>query len=63
MNVLESAQYLVQKVADVLITDRLCLQQLVQVRLHETLHNVDIFHLIDIWRSNDVLDIDYLQNN
>ena len=61
VNVLESTQYLVQKIANVLVADRLRLEELVQVGFHETLHNVDILHLIDIGRSDDVLNIDYLK--
>ena len=55
VNIFESPQYLIQKVAHMLVADRLCFQQLVQIGLHQTLHNVDIFHLINIGRPNYVL--------
>ena len=38
--VLEAAQYLVEEVADVVVTELLCLEQLIHVCLHQTLHNV-----------------------
>lgn len=60
MNVLEATQDLIQKVAHMLVTDRLGLEQLMQVSLHQALHNVDIFHLIDSRRSNYILNVDYL---
>jgi hypothetical protein len=60
VNVLETAQDLIQKIADVLVADRLSFKQLVQVRLHETLHNVDVFHLIYRGRTYDVLYVDYI---
>ena len=40
MNVLEASQDLVEEVADVVVAQPLALQQLVQVRLHQGLHDV-----------------------
>ena len=40
VDVLEPSQDLVQEVADVVVAQVLGLQQLVQVRLHQVLHNV-----------------------
>lgn len=60
MNVLEAAQDLIEKIAHMLVAYRLRLEQLVQIGLHETLHNVHILHLFDCRRSNYVLDVDDL---
>lgn len=60
VDILESAQDLVEEVAHVLVADRLRFQQLVQVRFHEALHDVHVLHLLDRWRSDYVLDVDYL---
>ena len=46
VNVLEAAQYLIEKIADVIIAQPLGLQQLVEVGLHQTLDDVDILHCI-----------------
>ena len=40
MNVLEPSQDLVEKVADVVIAKFLCLEQLVKISFHKSLHNV-----------------------
>ena len=40
MNVLESPQHLVEEVAHVVIAEVLCLQQLIQVCLHQSLNDV-----------------------
>lgn len=40
VNVLESPQYLVDKVADVICTQPLSFEQFVQVGLHQCLHHV-----------------------
>lgn len=40
MNVLEASQDLVEEVADVVVAQLLGLQQLVQVCLHQSLHDV-----------------------
>lgn len=40
VNVLEASQDLVEEIADVVIAQPLALQQLVQVCLHQSLHNV-----------------------
>ena len=58
VNVLQTAQNLIQKVADMLVANRLSLKELVQVGLHEALHNVHVLHLIDSGRSYHVLYVD-----
>jgi len=40
VNVLESAEDLVQEVADMVVAETLRLEQLVKVSLHQPLHNV-----------------------
>lgn len=40
MNVLEASQDLVEEIADVVVAQLLALQQLVQIRLHQSLHDV-----------------------
>ena len=40
MNVLESSQDLIEKIADMIITEVLCLQQFVQICLHECLDDI-----------------------
>lgn len=40
VDVLESSQDLVEEIADVVVAQLLALQQLVQVRLHQSLHDV-----------------------
>lgn len=40
VNVLQASQDLVEKVADVVVAQLLGLQQLVKVRLHQSLHDV-----------------------
>lgn len=40
MDVLQATQDLVQEVADVIVAEVLRLQQLVQIGLHQVLHNV-----------------------
>ena len=40
VDVLESAEDLVEEVADMVVAQLLSLQQLVQVRFHQRLHNV-----------------------
>jgi len=42
VDVLESTEDLVEKVADVVIAEFLCLQQLVKVSLHQALHDVPV---------------------
>ena len=44
MDVLETTEDLIEKVADVVVAEPLSLEQLVKVSLHETLDNVDILH-------------------
>uniref|UniRef100_A0A0K8RI04 Putative mitogen-activated protein kinase n=1 Tax=Ixodes ricinus TaxID=34613 RepID=A0A0K8RI04_IXORI len=57
MNVFEAPQDLVEEVADVVVAQLLRLEQLVQVSLHQALHNVDIFHLVDCGCPDDVSDV------
>lgn len=40
VNVLEASQDLVEEVADVVVAQSLAFQQLVQIRLHQSLHDV-----------------------
>lgn len=54
MDVLQSSENLVQKVANVIIAQLLRLQQFVEVSLHETLNNVDILHTTNVCRTNNV---------
>ena len=57
VNVLQTPQYLVEKVADVIIAKTLGLQQFVQVGLHQTLDDVNILHRVLAGGSQDVSDI------
>ena len=57
VDVLEASQYLVEKIADVIIAQPLGLQQLVEVRLHQALDDVNIFHCVQARGSQDVSDI------
>ena len=57
VDVLEAPQYLVEKVADVIIAQTLGLQQFVQVGLHQTLDDVNILHRVLAGGSQDVSDI------
>lgn len=57
VNVLQAAEDLVEEVADVVIAQLLRLQQLVQVRLHEALHNVDVLHAADVGGANNVANV------
>ena len=52
--------HLIQEVADVVIAEPLGLQQLVQVGLHETLNDVDIFHVLLARGAQDVADVDHV---
>lgn len=47
VNVFQAPQDLVEEVADVVIAQPLCFQQFVQVRFHQALHDVNVFHLVD----------------
>ena len=60
MDVLQSSEYLVEEVANVVVAQPLRLQQFVQIRLHQALHNVHVLHLVNIHRSNDVSYVNYL---
>ena len=57
MDVLETTQYLVEKVADMVIAQPLGLQEFVEVSLHQTLDNVDVFHCVLRSRPQDIADI------
>lgn len=60
VDVLEAAQYLVEEVADVIVRDLLRLQQLVQVGLHQALHDVHVSHALDARRADDLANVDDL---
>ena len=57
VDVLEAAQYLIEKIADVVIAQPLGLEQLVEIRLHETLDDVDVLHGVHGGRPQDVSDV------
>ena len=40
MNILQASQYLIQEIADMIITQMLSLQQLIKVGLHQRLHYI-----------------------
>ncbi len=61
VNVLQAAQDLVQEVADVVVTQLLVLQKLVEVRLHQALDYVHVLHRVQRWGSQDVPDVDDLE--
>ena len=44
VDVLEAPQYLVEKIADVIIAQALGLEKFVEICLHETLDDINIFH-------------------
>ena len=58
VDVLEAPENLVEKVANVVITESLGLEQLVEVSLHQALDNVDITETVDVDWTEDVADID-----
>ena len=62
VNVLKTPQNLVKEVADVLVTQFLGPEQLVQVRLHQGLHNVDVPQLFNGMRTKNITDVNYLPN-
>ena len=55
-----SPENLVQEITDVVVTEWLSFQQLVQVCFHQTLHDVNIFHLVDGRGTDYVPDVDDL---
>ena len=57
VDVLQAPQYLIEEVADVVITQSLSLQELVEIRFHEALDDVDILHGVLGGGSEDVSDI------
>ena len=58
VDILEAPENLVEKVANVVITESLGLEQLVEVSLHQALDNVDITETVDVDWTEDVADID-----
>ena len=54
VDVLESPENLIKKVADVVITESLGLEQLVEVSLHQALDNVDITQTVDVDWTEDI---------
>ena len=58
VNVLEAPENLVEKVANMVITESLGLEQLVEVCLHQALDNVDITETVDVDWTEDVADVD-----
>lgn len=54
MDVLKPAEDLVGEVADMVVAEVLRLEELVQVRLHQRLHNVDGLELFHGRRPQDV---------
>lgn len=60
VNVLEAAQDLVQEIADVIVAQPLRLQQLVQIGLHQALHDVHVTHAVYAVDAQNVADIDDL---
>ena len=57
VDVLEAPEDLVEEVADVVIAQPLGLEQLVEIRLHETLDDVDVLHGVHGGRPEDVSDV------
>ena len=57
MDVLKTAEDLIEKVTNVVITESLSLEQLVEVCLHQALDNVDILQGVNAGRSQDISDI------
>ena len=53
-------QYLVEEVADVVVTQPLGFQKFVQVRLHQGLHDVHILQSLNSWRPQDVSNVNYV---
>ena len=47
MDVLQASKYLVEEVANVIVAQSLGFQQLIQIGLHQTLHDIHVAHLID----------------
>ena len=58
VDVLEGAQHLVGEVADVISAECLRLQELVKIRLHQSLHYIHVLHLLHCRRDNHVAHID-----
>ena len=58
VDVLQSPQYLIEEIADMIIAQSLGLQQFVQICLHQTLHDVDVSEGLHVERPEDVPDID-----
>ena len=58
VDVFEAPENLIEEVANVVITESLSLEQLVQVSLHQALDNVDITETVDVDWTEDVADVD-----
>ena len=58
VDVLEAPEDLVEEVADVVIAQPLGLEKLVEVGLHEALHDVDVAETLDVDGTEDVADVD-----
>ena len=58
VDVLEAPENLIEEVADVVITESLSLEKFVEVRLHETLDDVDILHGVQGRGPQNVADVD-----
>ena len=58
MDVLQTSQDLVEEVANVVIAESLSLEKFVEVRLHETLDDVDILHGVQGRGPQNVPDVD-----
>lgn len=48
MNVLQSTKNLIEEIADVVIAEMLCLEQLVEISLHQSLYNVAVQYIGNI---------------
>lgn len=55
VDVLQTSQDLIEEVTDMVITQLLCLQQLIQIRLHQALHDVSEQMRVKEGKRNDKL--------
>ena len=46
MDILETTQYLVDKVANVIISKSLVLEEFVKISFHECLNDIDVLHVL-----------------
>ena len=58
MDVRQASEDLIEEVADVVVAQSLCLQQLVKIGLHETLHDVHVSQAVHTDCPQDVPDVD-----